>query len=256
MQLFHFSWQLAQRYRQCMHKKLAPQPLLARLAGFTLIELSIVLVVIGLIVGGVLVGQDLILAAKMRSQASYTEKLNLAILAFRVKYDCLPGDCPDAELYGLGPDGNGDRLYFANRSGGGVTLCESQGTVIHLGNAGLMPWDTASMDCNTPDNDVDDATGNPPFLEYHRFGAPHELLGDGSSSYKLYWMISGSSGDAAIIAQYDRKFDDSNGFTGKILIDHEELTLTDPNACIDSTGAYRQEGASVLSCFVYQGLNY
>ena len=35
--------------------------------GFTLIELSIVLVIIGLIVGGVLVGQDLIRAAKIRA---------------------------------------------------------------------------------------------------------------------------------------------------------------------------------------------
>ena len=38
--------------------------------GFTLIELSIVLVIIGLLVGGVLVGQDLIRAAGVRAQIS------------------------------------------------------------------------------------------------------------------------------------------------------------------------------------------
>ena len=41
-------------------------------AGFTLIELSIVLVIIGLIVGGVLVGQDLIAAAQTRRQHAST----------------------------------------------------------------------------------------------------------------------------------------------------------------------------------------
>ena len=40
--------------------------------GFTLIELSIVLVVIGLVVGGVLVGQDLIRAAGVRATISQT----------------------------------------------------------------------------------------------------------------------------------------------------------------------------------------
>ncbi len=45
-------------------------------SGFTLIELSIVLVLIGLIVGGVLVGQDLIRAAKLRAQIGQIEKFN------------------------------------------------------------------------------------------------------------------------------------------------------------------------------------
>jgi prepilin-type N-terminal cleavage/methylation domain-containing protein len=60
--------------------------------GFTLIELSIVLVIIGLIVGGILVGQDLILAAGVRAQVSQIEKYNQAVNAFRDKYGALPGD--------------------------------------------------------------------------------------------------------------------------------------------------------------------
>lgn len=71
-------------------------------AGFTLIELSIVLVVIGLIVGGVLVGQDLIKAAEVRSQISQIEKFNTAANTFKLKYGGLPGDIPEPHASGFG----------------------------------------------------------------------------------------------------------------------------------------------------------
>jgi prepilin-type N-terminal cleavage/methylation domain-containing protein len=75
--------------------------------GFTLIELSIVLVIIGLIVGGVLVGQDLIRAAGVRAQITQIEKYNQAVNTFRGKYDALPGDlnAQVASNFGFTPRG-------------------------------------------------------------------------------------------------------------------------------------------------------
>jgi len=62
--------------------------------GFTLIELSIVLVIIGLIVGGILVGQELIRTAQTRATIAQIEKYNTAVNTFRNKFDALPGDLP------------------------------------------------------------------------------------------------------------------------------------------------------------------
>ncbi len=67
--------------------------------GFTLIELSIGLVIIGLIVGGVLVGRDLIAEAEIRSNISQLESFKTAANVFSQKYDCMPGDCDKATTY-------------------------------------------------------------------------------------------------------------------------------------------------------------
>lgn len=82
--------------------------------GFTLIELSIVLVIIGLIIGGILVGKDMIRAAELRSVLSQIDNFQSAINAFRLKYSCLPGDCPNATDF-FGTDSSGCP------SGGGAT---------------------------------------------------------------------------------------------------------------------------------------
>jgi prepilin-type N-terminal cleavage/methylation domain-containing protein len=76
--------------------------------GFTLIELSIVLVIIGLIVGGILVGQNLINAASVRAQITQIEKYNRAANTFYGKYGYLPGDIPAgvATQFGFAARGN------------------------------------------------------------------------------------------------------------------------------------------------------
>lgn len=74
--------------------------------GFTLIELSIVLVIIGLIAGGVLVGRDLIHAAKMRKVLHTVEGFETAVYSFLQKYDAIPGDMSNAtQIWGVDATG-------------------------------------------------------------------------------------------------------------------------------------------------------
>lgn len=77
-------------------------------SGFTLIELSIVLVIIGLIVGGIVVGRGLIETAESRRLITAVQNYRTAILAFKMKYGCLPGDCTNATTFFTTGNGNGD----------------------------------------------------------------------------------------------------------------------------------------------------
>ncbi len=77
--------------KRIMHEKIHP-PHLIRKNGFTLIEISIVLVIIGLVIGGVLFGKDLIKAAQIRSLISQVDQYKLLTNTFKEKYGQLPGD--------------------------------------------------------------------------------------------------------------------------------------------------------------------
>jgi prepilin-type N-terminal cleavage/methylation domain-containing protein len=68
---------------------------------FTLVELSIVLVIIGLLIGGVLVGRDLVVQAEMRKMLGEIQRLQLAVRTFETRYKCSPGDCAKAGSLGL-----------------------------------------------------------------------------------------------------------------------------------------------------------
>jgi prepilin-type N-terminal cleavage/methylation domain-containing protein len=68
-------------------------------SGFTLLELSIVLVIIGLVVGGVVVGQSLVEQARINRINRDFQQYHAAFQAFRLKYRAFPGDFKDAYDY-------------------------------------------------------------------------------------------------------------------------------------------------------------
>jgi len=70
--------------------------------GFTLVELSIVIVIIGLIVAGVVGGQSLVKQAKLKNVISEFNNYKTAINIFKLEYDNLPGDMPNANSYWSG----------------------------------------------------------------------------------------------------------------------------------------------------------
>jgi prepilin-type N-terminal cleavage/methylation domain-containing protein len=63
-------------------------------SGFTLVEIAIVLVIIGLLLGGVLKGQELINSAKVKNFANDFRQIPLFIYGYQDKFRALPGDDP------------------------------------------------------------------------------------------------------------------------------------------------------------------
>ena len=61
-------------------------------AGFTLVELAIVMIIIGLLIAGVLKGQALIQNAQVTATVAQTKAIEAATTTFRDTYNALPGD--------------------------------------------------------------------------------------------------------------------------------------------------------------------
>jgi len=124
-----------------------------QIRAFSLVELSIVLVIIGLLVGGILAGRSLIRASELRAVTTEHDRYKTAIMAFRDKYFALPGDminatsfwgtdaggCPGNNASSTSPssqtcNGNGDGMINVNTS----ISHESYRAWQHLAGAGLI----------------------------------------------------------------------------------------------------------------------
>mgnify|MGYP002781057813 CR=1 FL=1 len=110
--------------------------------GFTLLELSIVLVIIGLIVGGVTVGSEMIRQAELSKVVHELQQIETAMHGFKLKYNALPGDLSNAKSYwpdnsqfaGFAtPNGNGDGVLAESN-----TQVEKYGAWQHLALSGFM----------------------------------------------------------------------------------------------------------------------
>jgi prepilin-type N-terminal cleavage/methylation domain-containing protein len=119
---------------------------------FTLVELAIVIVIIGLLVGGVLAGQELIAQAKVRAQLKQFQDFDAAVATFRSKYDFLPGDMPYQTAQRIGfqtsyiagqvnPNGDGTINDFNGRVPPRTPWSESKYFFIQTAQAKMLKGD-------------------------------------------------------------------------------------------------------------------
>jgi len=71
--------------------------------GFTLVEIAIVLVIIGLLLGGILKGQEMITQAKIKNVIADMSGVSAAMYGYQDRYRALPGDDKNATRWGLTP---------------------------------------------------------------------------------------------------------------------------------------------------------
>ncbi len=118
--------------------------------GFTLVELAIVMVIIGLLIAGILKGQELIANAKISATVSQIKSVDAAINTFQDKYNALPGDIatpttrlPNCAVAPCLTAGTGGTLGNSQIEGGAVIATPAAGSeaglvFVHLAAADLV----------------------------------------------------------------------------------------------------------------------
>lgn len=109
-----------------------------RLSGFTLVELAIVVIIVGMIIVGVVGGQSLIKSSKLSEMISQLNEVKIAVNSFKLQYDDnLPGDIRNATDYWSGTaNGDGDGKIEMNE--GAHPDDENLLTFEHMSLAGLI----------------------------------------------------------------------------------------------------------------------
>ncbi len=114
-----------------------------RVKGFTLIELSIVLVIIGLLIGGIVIGSSIVKAANLRSVITEIGNYKTSVITFRTTYNQLPGDFNGATSFWptnswVINDGNGNNNGLINDVSSTNQALESLMVWLHLQLAGII----------------------------------------------------------------------------------------------------------------------
>ena len=118
-------------------------------SGFTLVEIAIVMVIIGLLLGGVLKGQEVITNAKIKNVNNDFSGVSAAIYSYQDRYATLPGDDSAADAHvGVGATlvGDGDGAIEGTLGFASVTANdEARLAWLHLRAAGLVTGDATTQ---------------------------------------------------------------------------------------------------------------
>lgn len=228
--------------------------------GFSLVELSIVLVILGLLVGGILAGQSLIRASELRTVGVEYQRYATAANAFRDKYFALPGDMSNATAF-WGKDNTNCSGHTGTAASPGA--CNGNGNTIleygaaaapteffqfwkHLQLAGLIEGTYSGL--AGPNGGFHTVLGtNGPLSKVNGAGWAYFYLGNYAGDSNMYagnyynTLVFGRASTSAApdVAELkpeeawniDTKNDDGMPGTGKILARYRN------NACSNSTSA-------------------
>lgn len=176
--------------------------------GFTLVEIAIVLVIVGLLIGGVLKGQALINSAKSNSIIKKMQSLQTAYYSFQDKYQAVPGDMSNASaIIGSSASNcstrcdNGQLNGWQNAS---LAFNHLSAAGLYSGPASATEQGSVLTTASAPDN----AYGGAMFIMFWNQVAAQTGRRNETA------VFTGRNMPAAVLAEIDRKIDDGNPQTG------------------------------------------
>ncbi len=121
--------------------------------GFTLVEIAIVLVIVGLLLGGVLKGQEMINNAKLKRITTDFDGISAAVFSYQDRYNTVPGDDNTASVRWPGASNGNNNGAIAGGWNSTNNANESRIFWHQLRNSNLIPGATAgAASFNQPRN--------------------------------------------------------------------------------------------------------
>ena len=201
----------------------------AKHSGFTLIEIAIVLVIIGLLLGGVLKGQELIQNARVRNIIAQQDGIKAAFFGFQDRYRGVPGDYP-ATLAKQNIPGASDVC-----GGNGNSLIDTKAESIcawyHLSKAGFI---TGNYSGTGTDSDANNSPANP-FGGLIKLVFDNVYLDSAATPPAVHNIKTGINIPSTVLAEVDRKIDDGKPASGSFRYSSWNVPTT--STCVSGTPA-------------------
>jgi prepilin-type N-terminal cleavage/methylation domain-containing protein len=179
-----------------------------RQRGFTLIEVAVVLVIIGLLLGGVLKGQELITSARVRNLISQQDGIKAAFFGFFDRYRALPGDYIHAST-----NVPGIAATAACNNGNG----NGDGRIETTGNEHILAWEHLSKSGFIHGSYTCAATESAATTPVNPYAVRLQLVWDAvydPPGQPRHNLKTGSQIPSEILGEIDRKVDDGSATGG------------------------------------------
>ena len=191
-----------------------------RQGGFTLVEIAIVLMIIGLLIGGMLRGQELITSARVRNIIDQKNAVHTAQIGFMDRYRMLPGDLTVAQAAIVGNGASGGAF------GGNGTFTALLDSPLYFQNLVAAGFLTCAV-CNATAQGVAGADNSPVnvFGGVLRVGQHVGSAGPAANNYldlaaaggpTRVVLSTGAGIDSGIMQEVDLKADDGRPATGNL----------------------------------------
>ncbi|HEX7053036.1 MAG TPA: prepilin-type N-terminal cleavage/methylation domain-containing protein [Burkholderiales bacterium] len=208
-----------------------------RTKGFTLVEIAIVLVIIGLLLGGILKGQEMITQAKIKNVIADMSGVSAAMYGYQDRYKALPGDDKLATRWSGATAGDGDGIISGKWT---ATSTEALNFWDHLRRSGFISGSGAENPFNAVSGKLGVQTGDGPAAGSNPGSVLQESTGSGTAFSSLI-LCSGNLPDK-IAVSVDSQMDDGIGTKGSV----RGMLQSAPNpATLSATAsAYAEDGVS------------
>ena len=220
--------------------------------GFTLVEIAIVLVIIGLLLGGILKGQEMITQAKIKNVIADFSGISAAYHGYQDRYRAIPGDDPNADtrwasMTPAAVKGDGNGIVAGTYNNGGATCTtavESCSWWDHLRKAGFVSGNGVQQPLNAVTGQIGVQTGD---------GAGGPVLGAaaGAGGFSGLIICSANLPDK-IAGAVDTQMDDGQRLSGSVR--GQLNTAPNPAIVADATAAavggpanYQETGTNIYT---------